>query len=116
MLVVLTAKKIKTLTLDTSDASDMTNLAFKFSDVEIRFPCKMFFISIHTDNRMLKVSCAHTTDRRFYFLKLQFTFVAIIIYTYIKIVLTFSQHVLPSGCVGSSQWCAVAFQLCEQHT
>ena len=43
MLVVLTAKKLNTLTLDTSDASDMENLALKFSDVEIRFPYKMFF-------------------------------------------------------------------------
>lgn len=115
MLVVLTAKNIKTLTLDTSDASDMTNLAFKFSDVEIRIPCKMFFYFYSYGQQNAKVSCAHTTDGRFYFLKLQFTFVTIIVYTYIKTVLTFSQHVLPSGCVGSSQWCAVEFQLCEQH-
>ena len=60
MLVVLTAKKIKTLTLDTYDASDMMNLDFKFSDVEIRFPLQNILISIHTANRMLKsFVCLH---------------------------------------------------------
>ena len=75
MLVVLTAKKIKTMTLDTFDASEMMNLAFKFTDVEIRFPLPNILISIDTANRMLKSFIAYTIYGRFCFLKLQFTVV-----------------------------------------
>ena len=62
----------------------MMNLAFKFSYVDIRFPLQNTLISIHTANRMLKsfvCVCVYTTYGRFYFIKLQFTAVAINIYT-----------------------------------
>jgi len=64
----MTAKEIKTLTLDASDASEMMNLAFKFRDVEIRFPLQNILISIHTANRMLKrFVCVHYIRKVLFF-------------------------------------------------